>query len=130
MSRIEKAAKEVVATAPMNTFNNGNPVVEAAMLHTDAKEHLTKVLCNDLSGDEMIALLDSLLDIFTDELDDEMKEARPSRSGVRGHSLLVRTVAPTRTWPLLVASVLGASGSRRRRSTLVSSVAPAAVQQV
>ena len=75
MSRIESALKEVVDTSPANTFNNANPVLQAVMLHTDARQHLTSVICNDLSGDEMKALFECLIDIFADTLEGEVKEA-------------------------------------------------------
>jgi len=84
MSRIESALKEVVRTSPAHTFNNNNPVEQAVMLHVDANENLAEVLRHDLSGEELLALLNGLLDIFKDELDEEMKEACElirSRSG-------------------------------------------------
>jgi hypothetical protein len=75
MSRIENALKHVVSTSPANTFNNNNPVLQAVMLHTDANEELTEVLGQDLSSEERSALFLCLLDMYTDSLDGEMKEA-------------------------------------------------------
>jgi hypothetical protein len=75
MDKIESALKHVIETSPANTFNNANPVVEAVMRHVDANEELTEALNFELSREEQIALFNSLLEIFTDSLDDEMKVA-------------------------------------------------------
>lgn len=74
MSRIENAVKRVVATDASHTEYGS--LVEAVQKHVEAQAELTEALSNELSAEELVALFHSLLDTFTDEMDEEMKEAR------------------------------------------------------
>lgn len=74
MSRIGEAVKRVVETSPENAWCG--VISQNIVRHRVANEELTKVVCNNMSAEEMMALFDCLLDIFTDELDEEMKAAR------------------------------------------------------